>query len=573
MTNTIWWQDFPLRKTPDYSALFGTLEVSKSDFAAQLAGFIATLISDVPSQAHWIKELTKYDFGGAVGHLVASIPGLHAEKSGYYRSNYYMSAKESVHSVSRDMKFLGSVQASVVGLSHRFRSTTDSNGAQLKTLASVLRKYQENNTGNLEVILKRSTHIPADANAVSVHVADLDEFVEGDCMQLGFLPKDVAQWVSPLSDGGFFSFSGFIQPKEALAAAFDGSNMKVQLLLNVAQGPKFSEMSRLMQSKHIAPLCSLLASIQKCLGLWRLQEVLSQYKWPESLEADFIYGCSSIGTSVNAQFLASFSAAAGKRSFQISESEESDPEWGRWNTHLEIQNPSMRILFPTIERVKNGACGIPFSRRMISFSEQTWQRMKATGIFHDAIPQPDVRAGYPTHVKIARRRFQYKTGGPSFGWIYCGSHNFSPAAWGHRIFPSSEAKMPVDTITTKLGPRLHICNYELGIVLIAPPDISDETQEKSFDLDDIILPFVMPAPKYRGADRPATAQAMREALASMAVIQRDNFMSEIPAEEIDEDIAVEDVDTLEASSFLAEEKEEEKIYAEMLWSQVDSVES
>lgn len=54
-------------------------------------------------------------------------------------------------------------------------------------------------------------------------------------MQLGFLPRDVAQWVSSLNDVGFLNFSGFIDLKESLAAAFDGSNMKVQMLLNVAQ--------------------------------------------------------------------------------------------------------------------------------------------------------------------------------------------------------------------------------------------------------------------------------------------------------------------------------------------------
>lgn len=36
-------------------------------------------------------------------------------------------------------------------------------------------------------------------------------------------------------------------------------------------------------------------------------------------------GSSSIGTSVNSQFLAAFSAAAGKRSYQYPDSEESDP--------------------------------------------------------------------------------------------------------------------------------------------------------------------------------------------------------------------------------------------------------
>lgn len=67
---------------PDYSSIFTqfwdeeNLD-SKSDFAAQLAGFMASLLIDVPSQAHWIMELTKYNFGGAAGHLVASVPGIH----------------------------------------------------------------------------------------------------------------------------------------------------------------------------------------------------------------------------------------------------------------------------------------------------------------------------------------------------------------------------------------------------------------------------------------------------------------------------------------------------------------
>lgn len=84
MTNTIWWQDFPRRRVPDYVSLFTQihgLEVnqdSKSDFCSQLAGFMASLLTDVPSQAHWIVELTKYDFQGATGDLVASVPGIHS---------------------------------------------------------------------------------------------------------------------------------------------------------------------------------------------------------------------------------------------------------------------------------------------------------------------------------------------------------------------------------------------------------------------------------------------------------------------------------------------------------------
>lgn len=86
MTNTVWWQDFPRLSTPDIISLFtqsteGEVnQNTRSDFAAQLGKFMATLIADVPNQAHWIMELTKYDFRGAVGHLVASIPGIHSSK-------------------------------------------------------------------------------------------------------------------------------------------------------------------------------------------------------------------------------------------------------------------------------------------------------------------------------------------------------------------------------------------------------------------------------------------------------------------------------------------------------------
>ena len=86
VTNTIWWQDFPRRKVPDCTTLFPLFKgnankVLKSDFAAQLAGFMAILVSDVPNEAYWIAELSKYSFSGADGYLVASVPGIHSHRS------------------------------------------------------------------------------------------------------------------------------------------------------------------------------------------------------------------------------------------------------------------------------------------------------------------------------------------------------------------------------------------------------------------------------------------------------------------------------------------------------------
>ena len=88
MTNTVWWQDFPRRADPDVLSLFGhcqreTNHGLKPDFCAQLAGFAASLLTDVPSQAHWILEFTKYNFEHSAGHLVASVPGIHSYKPSY----------------------------------------------------------------------------------------------------------------------------------------------------------------------------------------------------------------------------------------------------------------------------------------------------------------------------------------------------------------------------------------------------------------------------------------------------------------------------------------------------------
>lgn len=94
-------------------------------------------------------------------------------------------------SQSIGMKFLGSVEASVVGLKHRFHTTADSNGAQLKTLAAFLGKCRENAFGMSEVVLRRNTNIPADANAVSVLICDLDEFSEGGMICKAYLYPDV----------------------------------------------------------------------------------------------------------------------------------------------------------------------------------------------------------------------------------------------------------------------------------------------------------------------------------------------------------------------------------------------
>ncbi|KAJ4824263.1 hypothetical protein Tsubulata_031292, partial [Turnera subulata] len=545
VTNTIWWQDFPRRSSPDFSSLFVRLadvkvcQEFRSDFAAQLAGFMASLVIDVPSQAHWIVDLTRYNFDEATGYLIASIPGIHSSHGDSYDEQHQLN--------SGDVKLLGSVEASVVGLSHLFQNAIDRNGAQLKRLATFLGKSCENAYGLSEVVLRRNTNVPADPNAVSVLVSNPDQCSEGDSIQLGFLPRYVAKWVSPLWDYGFFRFSGYIYPKEACTAALGGSSTRVQLILRVTKGPRFPDMMGLMQSEHVVAFSSLIASIRRFTGLWRLQE----YKWPELEESDFTY------------------AAAGKRSLQPFDSEESDPEWGCWSASQELKNPSIRIAFPTIERVKNACNGIFPSKRILCFSEKAWQRLRTVDILRDAIPYPHDRVGHPSHVKVARRLFKRKAS--SFGWVYCGSHNFSAAAWGRPMSQISGLRSNQLGMTdSSLGLRLQICNYELGIVfLFPPPDTLDIVKDNQGNLDDVVLPFVVPAPKYGPTDKPATKLAMREALAELNEQERQKLVELATTEEIIEEMPDEEEEVVETPDCVVEEKEkeEEKAYAEMLWVQ------
>ncbi|XP_030473624.2 uncharacterized protein LOC115691188 isoform X2 [Syzygium oleosum] len=574
ITNTVWWQDFPRRSVSDFSSLFtqiSDVEVTQgvqSDFAAQLAGFMASLVIDAPSQAHWIVELTKYDFNKAMGYLIASVPGIHSYMPQETLDLTDLLSDNQSASCLVFPKHIAMVKASITGVSHLLHAAADSDGATLRKLAIFLSDSRINASGMLETTLRRETNIPADYNAVSILVRNPNNSFKGDCIRVGFLPRNFAKWVSPLWDEGFFSFSGYVCPKEVLAAALGGNNKKVSLILHVFQGPSFSDMPKLMQHHHVNALCYFIASIERCRGLYRLREVLDQYRWPESLESDFVYGSSSIGSSINAQFLAAFSAAAGKRSLRSSDSEESDPEWGFWTASQELKNPSIRIIFPTIERAKMAINGISASKQILCFSEKTWQRLKTADILDDAIPYPSYRIGHPIHAKVAMRRFKSRASACSFGWVYCGSHNFSAAAWGRLISNQSGGNVNTPGRSNFNLKKLHICNYELGILFVVPPT---ETLAKGshIDLDNIVLPFVMPAPKYRSCDRPATAKAMREAGVEVSGLGTE--LSEVPSvdEMMEENLDGEDL--IEVNDQIATEKE--NAFANQLWSQVDASQS
>ncbi|KHN17440.1 hypothetical protein glysoja_026983 [Glycine soja] len=159
--------------------------------------------------------------------------------------------------------------------------------------------------------------------------------------------------------------------------------------------------------------------------------------------------------------------------------------WGCWNASEELKNPSVRIIFPTIERVKNAYNGILPSRYILCFTEKTWQRLKTSNILHDAIPHTHERIGHPMHIKVMRR-----------------------CSWSGRDAPSI-----------------------------------------------------------------ATNQALREVMVELAEREKEKHTEEEMKDENDEEEYVELPEELEATNYVEQEKEDEKAYADILWSQVDSFQS
>lgn len=170
-------------------------------------------------------------------------------------------------------------------------------------------------------------------------------------------------------------------------------------------------------------------------------------------------------------------------------------------------------------------------------------------------------------MQVVRRCFWSRGEAPSIGWVYCGSHNFSAAAWGRQISnPFGTKADDPHKGDPSVNSGLHICNYELGIIFTFPPSENNECPKvKSTKLDDIVLPYVVPAPKYGSLDKPATKLAMREVMTELAEREGEKQAEEEIMEEI-----LEEEEEIEEINCVGEEKEEEKAYAEILWSQVDS---
>ncbi|WWD04867.1 hypothetical protein V865_002938 [Kwoniella europaea PYCC6329] len=230
-------------------------------------------------------------------------------------------------------------------------------------------------------------------------------------------------------------------------------------------------------------------------GISRLGKVLNEERWaPKSGEQlDVEFQGSSLGTYSLEWFSKFHSFISGKTAQQISN--RSKPN--AW--------PEIRILFPTLANVEATQLGKEGGGTM--FCGKAFNNV-TRGLFRDSRSK---RGGVLMHTKMLIATFEPeenklgldKSATPTKltkrkvdelkdevgGWIYVGSHNFSPSAWGNVEFK-------------KDPPTLNIKNYEIGIVF--PLD-----RDKAKAQADKVAPYVRPAKRYTAGDVPWNQYAHR----------------------------------------------------------------
>ncbi|CAO3610965.1 unnamed protein product [Cunninghamella echinulata] len=142
--------------------------------------------------------------------------------------------------------------------------------------------------------------------------------------------------------------------------------------------------------------------------------------------------------------------------------------------------PPIDIIYPTYDTILSSKLGPP-GAGTICLNTSTWKKTTfPKQIMCDAI---SLRPGTLMHSKYIIATLQNnddnkKSENQLLGWIYCGSHNATTAAWG-KLTLSRESKKP----------KMNISNWELGVVL----PITSES--------DYPAPYLRPAPRYQSSQQ------------------------------------------------------------------------
>ena len=193
-----------------------------------------------------------------------------------------------------------------------------------------------------------------------------------------------------------------------------------------------------------------------------------EHAWVDEEEENYFSFSSSIGTSVNKTWFNAFDQAVYRNCNAVRNRK---PTGFTENELMEASRPGPGIVFPSSD-YSDSVSELEFSRTITMFEDEKAEELLRDGylykLAHPSYLSP-LRDGKFQHNKVIVREFCKRSNdedpspvrNEAYGWVYCGSHNFSPSAWG-RISKSS----------------VFMYNYELGLLFVTPK-INSERVMKS----------------------------------------------------------------------------------------------
>ncbi|KAF2073804.1 hypothetical protein CYY_004898 [Polysphondylium violaceum] len=141
---------------------------------------------------------------------------------------------------------------------------------------------------------------------------------------------------------------------------------------------------------------------------------------------------------------------------------------------------NLHIMFPTHQWIHSDATRYQNSGCMF-LTEKNYQNNKSN--FDVLVPRYLYRKELVLHSKIMVATSKTNDNHLRYDWVYTGSHNFSPSAWG---------------AFQKNNTQLYISNYEIGVLILNDKNQNDKSTPEWVQH----IPFQIPTTRYSAKDEP-----------------------------------------------------------------------
>lgn len=539
--NCVWHCDVFRRMPVELVRPAVLFDTSRGDFLPQLASYLAHLLTgQQPSVvARWLSMLSAFD-GADVppsAHLVASVPGPAFSPAAVQAMVEAFGARSAYS--------MGLITCPIVLPTDYATSGAPISPGELEALARLARPAHEDEyvhvsicardmfggddgnddwdggdggggSGDVVVVVDGKV---SQAPLIEAHILLAPAGSRPRPFVVGLIEPHLAEALDALVQARLVAIDAVMSNSQLAALLPNGESREqpfaVVMLLpgERCASATWPDASTSEGARAVLGLAALLRSLVHCRGLWRLEQLLTPHVWPESEARACVYSASNVGSSVDGAWTAAFCGHAGMRVATTDE---------RWHAAVEREHGhGLSLVYPSVAELKAALVGVPANeaarqaadvlrvmkcpdaaRRDLRTSvvhatnggalaeRARFARMLANGC-QASLSEPLV----PLHSKVCFRTFYDDH---RVGWLYAGSHNCSPFAWGFAV--SHDAR------------RLMLKNFELGVLLVFPPD---RLRTHAPTADRFALPFPYPLQPHASVDECATMR--RLAVAGFAV--------------------------------------------------------